>query len=128
MYGSVILWAVLFSAASVVSILLLGSRDFVNGTIDLPKIVRILFDWRFILGAGIAFVARMLFILTNNALTKIPHLADSSTTITTLINSAAIILVVVANHYVFSERLNAQQGVGAFLVLAGIFLLTVRVG
>src|SRR3990167_1976436 len=121
--ASVFFWSVLFSAASVASIVLLGSRDLISGTLTIDRIVRLLFDWRFVVGAGLGFAGRMFFIMTNNALLKIPALAPSSTTITALINSAAIVFVIVANYFFLHEKLNTLQGIGAFLILLGLFLV-----
>lgn len=122
----VVFWSILFSIASVASIVLLGSRDLIAGQLTLDRLVRLLFDWRFIVGAGIGLIGRMFFIMTNNALLKIPALSQSSTTITALISSAAVVFVVIANHFFLNERLNALQGAGAFFVLLGIFMLTVQ--
>lgn len=121
---TVIFWAVLFSIATTISILLLGHRDLIAGEMNLSRLLRMLIDWRFLLGAVLAFAARFLFILTNNAIYKIPELAQSSTTITTLINSAAVVIVVIANHYFLDEQLNATQIFGAALIFAGIFFVT----
>lgn len=120
----IIFWATLFSITTTVSILLLGHRDLIAGDIGLSRMLRILIDWRFILGAILAFAARLLFIMTNNAIYKVPELASSSTTLTTLINSGAIIMVVVANYFFLDERLSTIQLFGATLVLIGIFFLT----
>ena len=120
----VIFWATLFSVTTTVSILLLGHRDLIAGDIGFNRMLRILIDWRFILGAILAFGARLLFIMTNNAIYKIPELASSSTTLTTLINSGAIIMVVVANYFFLDERLSTVQLLGATLVLIGIYCLT----
>lgn len=121
----VILYTILFSAVTVISILLTGSRSFLTGTELTPlKIIRMLLDWHFILGAGFAFMARLFFIMVNNSLLKIPHLAISSTTITTLITSVALVFVIIANHYFLGERINITQGIGAFIILVGIFVIT----
>lgn len=120
----VILWAVIFSITTALSIVLLGHRDLIAGDMGMMRIFRILLDWRFLLGAALAFGARILFILTNNAIYKIPELSASSTTITTLINSAAVILVIIANHYFLDEQLNATQIFGAVLIFVGIFFVT----
>jgi len=120
---AVIIWSLLFSAASVASILLLGNRELISGQLDLQRLLALMFDWRFILGAGLGFAGRMFFIMTNNALLKIPALASSSTTITALISSAAVIFVIVANHYFLGEKVNSVQGAGAFLILLGLFLV-----
>lgn len=121
----VILYTILFSVVTVISILLTGSRSFLTGTELTPlKIIRMLLDWHFILGAGFAFMARLFFIMVNNSLLKIPHLAISSTTITTLITSVALVFVIIANHYFLGERINITQGIGAFIILVGIFVIT----
>jgi drug/metabolite transporter (DMT)-like permease len=121
---SVIIWAILFSIMTTMSILLLGHRDLIAGDIGFTRLIRIIFDWRFILGALLAFGARLLFIMTNNAIYKIPELASSSTTITTLINSAAVIMVVIANYYFLDEHLSAVQFLGAGFIIIGIFFMT----
>lgn len=117
-------YTILFCLVTVVSILLTGSRSFIAGSELTPvKIVRMLFDWHFVLGAGFAFMARLFFILVNNSLLKIPHLAGSSTTITTFITSSALVFVAVANHLFLGERVSTTQGVGMFVILFGIFLM-----
>lgn len=121
---AVIFWATAFSIVTTLSILLLGHRDLIAGDMNISRLFKMLFDWRFLLGAGLAFLARILFILTNNALYKIPELSTSSTTITTLINSAAIIMVVIANYYFLDERINTTQIFGAILIFIGIFFVT----
>lgn len=121
----VILYTILFSLVTVISILLTGSRSFISGgDLTALKIIKMIFDWHFILGAGFAFLARLLFIMTNNALLKIPHLAGSSTTITMFITSLAMVFVIIANYYFLGERINITQGIGAFIILVGIFVIT----
>lgn len=121
----VILYTILFSLVTVISILLTGSRSFISGgELNLMKIVRMVLDWHFILGAGFAFLARLLFIMVNNSLLKIPNLANSSTTITMFITSIAMVFVIIANYYFLGERINVSQGVGAFIILVGIFVIT----
>ncbi|MEI8103995.1 MAG: hypothetical protein WCG84_03805 [Candidatus Moraniibacteriota bacterium] len=120
----VIFWTIIFSCTTVISILLTGSRGLISGDITPMRVVQILIDWRFILGAGFAFVSRLSFILINNALLKIPHLAQSSTTITMFITSIAMVFVIIANYYFLGERISVTQGVGAFIIIFGIFIIT----
>jgi drug/metabolite transporter (DMT)-like permease len=122
----VIGWAALFSVTTAISIVMLGNRDLIGGQINLVRLLHILIDWRFIVGAIFAFGSRMLFIMTNNALLKVPHLSGSATTITTLINSVSILLVIVVNYFVLKEKLSIQQGLGAFLILFGIYLVSTK--
>ncbi len=122
--SAVILWIILFCIATVISITLTGSRSLISGDLTFQKIIGMIFDWRFIVGASFAFLARLFFILVNNALLKIPHLAESSTTITMFITSIALIFVIIANYYFLGERLNLTQGIGAFIIIIGILVIT----
>ncbi|MEI7621705.1 MAG: hypothetical protein WCJ51_04175 [Candidatus Moraniibacteriota bacterium] len=121
----VILYTILFSLVTVISILLTGSRSFINGSNLTPMgILKMLIDWHFILGAGFAFLARLFFIMINNSLLKIPHLANTSTTITMFITSIAMIFVIIANYFFLGEKINLTQGAGAFVIILGILMIT----
>src|SRR6185503_11147947 len=102
---SVVIYAVLFSVATVVSILLLGSREIIGGVITPIRMVQIIFTWQFILGAFMALIARLLFMLINNALYRRPEFSDSSTTITALITTVALVFVIIANYYFLNEQI-----------------------
>lgn len=122
----VFLWTILFSCVTVASIILTGSRSLISGDINFVRMLHILIDWRFLLGASFAFIARLSFIMINNTLLKIPELANTSTTITTFITSIAMVFVIIANYYFLHEKISLTQGVGAFVILIGIFLITSR--
>lgn len=121
---AVIILTVLFSLVTVVSIALTGSRSLISGEMNFVRIIQIIFDWHFLVGAFFAFLARLFFIMINSALYKIPDLAGSSTTITAFITSIAMVFVIIANYYFLGERINLTQGIGAFVILLGIFLIT----
>ncbi len=123
---AVILWATVFSITTSISIILLGSRSLIGGDINLLRLVRIIFSFNFLAGAFLAFLSRLFFIMTNNAIYKIPSLSKSSTTTTTLINSGAVLVVIVANYYFLDERLSHMQIIGAFFVVTGIFLVSAK--
>ena len=120
----VILLTIIFSITTVVSILLLGSRSIISGDMSFVRIVQILFSWQFIVGAIFAFASRMVFMLINSALYKIPTLSASSTTVTTLITTISLVFVIIANYFFLHERINFVQGIGAVVILFGIFLIT----
>jgi drug/metabolite transporter (DMT)-like permease len=121
----VILYTILFSIVTVISILLTGSRSFINGSNLTPiGILKMLIDWHFIVGAGFAFMARLFFIMINNSLLKMPALANSSTTITMFITTATMIFVIAANYFFLGERINLTQGIGAFIIIVGVFIIT----
>jgi hypothetical protein len=121
---SVITWTFIYSIATAVSIVLLGQRDLISGNLfDLKKILFLITNWKFIISMIAALFARVAFILTNNALLKIPSLAQSSTTITTFITLFCLILVVIANIIFLKERINVGQGAGATLIMIGIWMM-----
>jgi drug/metabolite transporter (DMT)-like permease len=120
----VIILTILFSITTVISILLLGSRAIIGGDMTFINIVKILFSWQFILGAVFAFGSRMIFMLINSAIYKMPALSNSSTTVTTLITTVSLIFVIIANYLFLHERINFTQGIGAVVILIGIFLIT----
>ncbi|MEI6650195.1 MAG: hypothetical protein WCL23_02040 [Candidatus Moraniibacteriota bacterium] len=121
---NVIILTVLFSITTVISILCLGSRSIIGGSMDFASIVRILFGWQFLLGAFFAFFSRLLFMMINGAIYRIPELAGSSTTVTTFITSVSLIFVALANYYFLDERISLTQGIGAFVIMIGIFLIS----
>lgn len=120
----VIILTILFSITTVISILLLGSRAIIGGDMNLVRVIQILFSWQFILGAVFAFGSRLIFMLINSAIYKIPALSGSSTTVTTLITTVSLIFVIIANYFFLHERINFLQGVGAVVIMFGIFLIT----
>ena len=122
----IFLLTIIFSIVSVFSVVLMGSRDLISGSIDLSRILAIFFHWKFLLGAFFAFLARVLFLLINNGLYNIPSLSQSSTTITALITSVSTVAIIIANHYFLGERLNSTQGIGAFLIIIGIAIITIK--
>jgi drug/metabolite transporter (DMT)-like permease len=120
----VFILTVAFSLSTVISILLLGSRAIIAGDMNSLRVLQILFTWQFIFGALFALAARIFFMLINNALYKIPHLSQSSTTITTLITMVAVLFVIIANYFFLEERITPIQLIGALVIFAGIFLVT----
>jgi drug/metabolite transporter (DMT)-like permease len=121
---NVFILTVLFSITTVVSILCLGSRSILGSSMDLPSIIRILFGWQFLTGAFFAFLSRLLFMMINSGLYKIPQLSESSTTVTTFVTSVSLIFVAIANYYFLGERISVTQGIGAFIIMIGIFLIS----
>lgn len=122
-YFPIIFWAALFTGATVVSVVLIGARDLIGGEITFSRMLAILFDWRFLLGALFAFFARVFFIMINNSVYKIPELADTSTTITFFVTVISLFFVVIANHYFLGEHMSSTQILGGGIILIGIFLL-----
>ena len=122
----VIIYTVLFSVATVISILLLGSRTLIAGDMNLMRILQILISWQFILGAFFAFAARLIFMMLNSVIYKIPELSASSTTLTTLITTVSLVFVILANYFFLDEKSTPIQIVGAVVIFIGIFLITTK--
>ena len=120
----VIFWTLIYSIATAFSIVLLGQRDLISGNLlDLKRLFLLIINWKFIVSMLFALTARMAFVMTNSSLLKIPRLADSSTTITTFITLFCLILVVIANIIFLKEKINVAQGVGAAMIMIGIWIM-----
>ena len=113
----------LFSITSAASIVLIGGRGIIGIEMNLLNIVKIILSWQFILGAIFAFLSRLLFLMINSAVYKIPALSISSTSITMFITSFATIFVIAANYYFLGERLTFSQGVGAAIIFEGTIII-----
>ena len=53
-----------------------------------------------------------------------PEFSDSSTTITTLITTVALVFVIIANYFFLDEKITSVQAIGAATIFLGIFLVT----
>jgi len=113
----------LFSITSAASIVLIGGRNIIGLEMTPINIIKIIVSWQFILGAGFAFLSRLLFLMINSVVYKIPALSIGSTTITMFITSFATIVVIAANYYFLGEKLNLSQGVGAAIILIGTLVI-----
>ncbi|HEY9002967.1 MAG TPA: hypothetical protein VIM89_16550 [Mucilaginibacter sp.] len=124
MIALAIFWVIVYCLATAFSIVLLGDRGLISGNLfSMGNIVKLIFNWKFILSMSLAVLSRLSFILINNTLLKITYLADISTTLSVFITLTSIIFIVIANHIFLKESLNIKQAIGAFIVLTGIFIM-----
>jgi len=120
----IIIWATIFSVSGAATTVLLGDRNLLSGNLlNFQKLFSIVFGWRFITAFFLSFIARYSFMIVNSYLLKVPDLAERSTTITTFITLIGIIFIVAANHFFLQEKLNLQQGLGASLILVGVWII-----
>jgi len=120
----VIFWLLAFCLTNTISIVLMGDRSLISGNLlDASNILRILLSWKFIAAMVFAVLTRMSFIMLNNAILKIPKLANASTTISTFATLLSLAFIVIANYYFLNEKLNLQQAIGAFIVLVGVTIM-----
>ncbi len=121
---SLFFWTIVYCFSSAMSIVLVGDRNLISGNLfELSTLVKILFNWKFILAMTLAIFSRISFIFLNNNLLKIPRLASISTTLTTFITLLSLIFIVIANYYFLGEKLNQQQVIGAGIILIGVSLM-----
>jgi drug/metabolite transporter (DMT)-like permease len=120
----VILLALLFNLATAFSIALTGDRGIIAGNMA-AHFWQILFNWKFILAMVLAVASRLLFMLINNQLLKIPSLAQNSTTITVFLTASSYIFIVLVNFLILNEHLTLQQIIGSVVVIAGIFIIMI---
>ena len=124
MIALTVLLVVIYCLSTAFSIVLLGDRGLISGNLyELKNIISLVFNWKFIFSMSLAVLSRVSFILINNTLLKIPYLAGVSTTLSVFITLLSIIFILLANHFYLNETLNLKQGIGAFIVLAGIFIM-----
>ncbi len=124
MIALAIFWVIVYCLATAFSIVLLGDRGLISGNLfSLDNIIKLVFNWKFILSMSLAVLSRLSFILINNTLLKITYLADISTTLSVFVTLTSIIFIVLANHLFLKESLNVKQAIGAFIVLTGIFIM-----
>ena len=120
----ILCWILIYCVANTLSIVLLGDRSLISGNLlNLENILRLIFNWKFIMAMAVAVLTRVIFIMLNNSLLKIPRLAAVSTTIATFITLLSLIFILLANYLFLDEKLNVQQGFGAAIVLLGISLM-----
>lgn len=120
----IIFWILIYCIANTLSIVLIGDRSLISGNLlNLDNILRLIFNWKFILAMVFAVVCRISFIMLNNALLKIPKLANTSTTITTFATLLSLVFVLLANYFFLNEKLNLNQAIGAFIVIVGVTIM-----
>jgi drug/metabolite transporter (DMT)-like permease len=106
------------------SIVLLGNKGLMGGNLFKPSnILLLIINWRFILAMTLAVMARVSFMLINSTLLKVPSLAPVATTVTVFITTLSILFILVANHFILNETLSIRQGVGAVVLVTGIFII-----
>jgi len=121
---TIIIWTIVYSLSTALSITLLGQRDLISGNLlNLSNFMRLLFHWKFILSMMFAIISRLSFIMTNNAILKIPRLANASTTITAFITILSFFFIILANYIFLKERFNLTQVIGGIIILVGVMVI-----
>jgi len=119
------LLAIGYCVATSLSIVLLGDKKLIGGNnlYSAGGIFALLTNWKFIVSMMLAVLSRLTFILINGALLKIPSAAGAATTISAFITLLSLVFIIAVNHFFLGESLNLRQGLGAFVILAGVFIM-----
>ena len=117
-------WIVSYSLAMAFSIALLGDRAILSGNLFFfIGVIKIIFHWKFALSMCMALFARVAFVMVNNSLLFIPHLAANSTTVTAFILVIAYVAVVIVNGIFLNESLSLLQYFGASMIIVGLLVM-----
>lgn len=121
---SLVFWIISYSLATAFSIALLGDRALISGNLfSIQSVFKLILHWKFVLSMCMALYARAAFILVNNSLLSIPHLAENSTTVTAFVLSIAYIAVVIINGIFLKESLSLSQYLGASMIIGGLLVM-----
>ncbi len=118
---TIVLWMCIYAVVVAASIIFIGKP--IEGNVHLGSLLRLLLDWRFLLGGFLALGARFIFVIINNLASKNAALADAHLTIAALATQGSIIAIILANAIFLGERLQPVQLLGAGIIICGVFLI-----
>lgn len=119
--GLIVFWMFIYAIVVAASIIFIGKP--INGTLHLSSLLKLLLDWRFLLGGVLALGARFIFVIINNLASKHVALSDAHLTIAALATQGSIIAIIIANTVFLGEHLRPIQFVGAAVIIVGVFLI-----
>ena len=120
----ILFWTLVYCLCNAFSIVLLGDRSLISGNLlEWSAIIKLLFNWKFILAMTLAICARVSYVFLNNSFLKVPRLASISTTLTTFVTLISLLFIVLANYFFLDEKLNMQQMAGAGIILLGVAIM-----
>jgi drug/metabolite transporter (DMT)-like permease len=114
-------WMFVYAIVVAASIIFIGKP--IEGNVHLGSLLRLLLDWRFLLGGLLALGARFIFVIINNLASHHHALSGAHLTIAALATQASIIAIVLANAIFLGEQLRPVQLLGAVIILCGVFLV-----
>ena len=113
-------WVVIYAIVVAASIIFIGKP--INGALELSSLLKLILDWRFLLGCFLALGARFVFVIINNLASKNPTLSKAHLTLAALATMGSVITIIIANALFLGERLTPIQLVGAGIIAIGIFV------
>ncbi len=117
----IVFWMFVYAIVVAASIIFIGKP--IEGALGVKSLLKLLLDWRFILGCVLALGARFIFVIINNLAAKHPNLQHAHLTIAALATMGSVIAIILANYFFLGEQLKAIQFVGVALILGGLFFV-----
>lgn len=118
---TIIAWMVVYAIVVAASIIFIGKP--IEGALNLTSLLRLLIDWRFLLGGVLALMARFVFVIINNLASKHPNLQHAHLTVAALATMGSVVAIILANHIFLHEQLRTIQFVGVALILSGLIFI-----
>lgn len=118
---AIIIWMLIYAVVVAASIIFIGRP--IEGNVHVGSLLRLLLDWRFLLGGFLALGARFIFVIINNLASKHPALSGAHLTVAALATQISILAIIAANAIFLHERLQPIQLLGAVIIIAGVFLV-----
>lgn len=121
---SIIIWVIIYCFCNAFSIVLLGDRSLISGNLmSVPAIMKLLFNWKFIVAMALAVLARISYVFLNSSFLKVPKLAPIATTLTTFVTLISLVVIVLVNYWLLGEKLNTQKMIGGAIILFGVAVM-----
>lgn len=117
---AIVIWMLIYAVVVAASIIFIGRP---LETLNVSSLLKLLLDWRFLLGGVLALGARFIFVVINNLASKQPALSDAHLTVAALATQLSILAIIGANAIFLHEQLRPIQMLGAFIILVGVFLV-----
>lgn len=117
---AIIFWMAVYAIVVAASIIFIGKP--IEGALGIKSLLKLLLDWRFLLGGALALGARFIFVIINNLASKQPNLSGAHLTVAALATMGSIVAIIVANSIFLGEQLRPIQLVGAALIIGGVML------
>jgi drug/metabolite transporter (DMT)-like permease len=118
---AIVSWMVIYAVVVAASILFIGRP--IQGDVHVGSLLKLLLDWRFLLGGVLALGARFVFVIINNLASKHPALSGAHLTVAALATQLSILAIILANYIFLHEQLRPIQMLGAFVIICGVFLV-----
>ena len=99
-----------------VSIYLLAKTAGYMENVTVSNLVKMTFDWRFILGIGLGFAMRYVFVAFIN-------IYKGNATVAFFVSTITIVAAIITNYWWLGNTVKGTQWIGSALIIAGIVMI-----